>query len=70
MPEGFYVSLIYRGDPKTYNEAAMKKIKEYLEVNQLKSAGKAYGRAILGAHTTSLTNDYLSEILFKIREEI
>jgi DNA-binding transcriptional MerR regulator len=70
MPEGFYVSLIYKGDPKTHNGPAMKKIKEYLETNQLKSANKAYGRAILGAHTSSSVSNYLSEILFKIEEEI
>ncbi|UUV17213.1 MerR family transcriptional regulator [Fusobacteria bacterium ZRK30] len=67
---GFYISLIYKGNPKIYNGPAMKKIKEYLEENQLKSAGKAYGRGILGAHTSSSVDDYLSEILFKIEEEI
>lgn len=70
MPEGFYISLIYKGDPEIYNECAMKKIKEYLEENQLESDGKAYGRAILGAHTSSLVDNYLSEILFKIKTEI
>ena len=70
MSGGFYISLIYRGNPQIHNETAMIKIKEYLEGNNLKSAGKAYGRAILGAHTSSSVNDYLSEILFKIEEEI
>lgn len=70
MSGGFYISLIYRGNPEIHNEAAMIKIKEYLEENNLKSAGRAYGRAILGAHTSSSVNDYLSEILFKIEEEI
>lgn len=70
MSGGFYISLIYRGNPKIHNKPAMKKIKEYLKVNQLKSAGKAYGRAILGAHTSSSVDDYLSEILFKIEEEL
>lgn len=70
MSGGLYISLIYRGNPKTYNEPAMKKIKEYLDENNLKSAGKAYGRAILGAHTSSSVDDYLSEILFKIEEEL
>lgn len=70
MSGGFYISLIYRGNPETHNESAMKKIKEYLEENQLKSADEAYGRAILGAHTSSLPDNYLSEILFKIEEEL
>jgi len=67
MPGGLYISLIYKGSPKTHNELAMKKIKEYVEKNKLKSDDKAYGRAILGAHTSSSVNDYLSEILLKIK---
>lgn len=66
-PEGPYVSLMYKGNPSIFHEMAIKRVKKYLEKNNLVYDNLVYCRFLLGPATASLKSDYLTEICIKIK---
>jgi len=66
-PEGPYVSLMYKGNPSIFHEVAIKRVKKYLDKNNLVCDNPICCRFLLGPATATLKSDYLTEILIKIK---
>lgn len=67
--EGLYLSLIYRGSPTTHHDIGMKKIKEYSKEHSLEFENIMFSRPISNFYIINSPNDYLNEILIKIKED-